>query len=48
MQTKFGAVRMKTSHGFGVEKTKPEYEDIAQIAIEKEMSIQEVLKEIET
>jgi len=46
IQTKFGAVRVKTSHGFGVTKSKPEYEDIAKIAREKNMSIREVLEEI--
>jgi uncharacterized protein (DUF111 family) len=43
IQTKFGTVRVKKSHGFGVEKSKPEYEDLAKIAREKNISIQEVL-----
>jgi uncharacterized protein (TIGR00299 family) protein len=46
IQTKFGAVRIKTSHGFGVAKSKPEYEDIAKIARERNMSIREVLEEV--
>ena len=46
LQTKYGTIRIKTACGFGVRKTKPEYEDIAKIAREKGMSIQDVLKEI--
>jgi len=44
--TKFGAVRIKTSSGFGVKKTKPEYEDIAKIARETGLSVSDVLREI--
>jgi len=43
VQTKYGAVMIKTSSGFGVEKSKPEYESVAKIAREKNISIQEVL-----
>jgi uncharacterized protein (DUF111 family) len=46
VQTKYGAVRVKTAYGFGVKKSKPEYEDIARIAGEKGISIQDVLKNI--
>ena len=46
VQTKFGPVKIKTSHGFGVTKSKPEYEEIAKIVREKGLSIQEVLGEI--
>lgn len=46
LQTKFGTVRVKTSHGFGIEKSKAEHEDIAKIALENNKSIQEVLKDI--
>jgi uncharacterized protein (TIGR00299 family) protein len=46
VQTKYGKVRIKTSCGFGVEKSKPEYEDIAVIARENGISIQEVLNTI--
>ncbi len=45
VQTKFGRVKIKTSQGFGITKSKPEYEDIVKIANEKNMSIQEVLNE---
>jgi uncharacterized protein (DUF111 family) len=45
-QTKYGTVRIKTSSGFGVQKSKPEYEDVAKIALENGISIQDVLNEI--
>jgi len=47
IQTKFGPVKIKTSRGFGVVKSKPEYEDIAKIASETGKSILEILNEIE-
>ena len=46
IQTKYGSVRIKTAVGYGVQKSKPEYEDIAKIAKERGLSIQDVLKEI--
>jgi len=46
VQTKFGAVRIKTADGFGVRKTKPEYEDVAKIAKENGLTIEKVLREI--
>ena len=46
IQTKFGTVRVKTSSGFGVKRSKLEYEDIARIAFENGLSIQEVMEEI--
>ena len=46
IQTQYGTVRIKTAYGYGVQKSKPEYEDIARIAKEKGISIQDVLKEI--
>jgi len=42
VQTKYGSVRMKTAHGFGVKRSKPEYEDIARIARENGLAIWEV------
>jgi uncharacterized protein (DUF111 family) len=47
VQTKYGAARIKTACGFGVKKTKPEYEDIARPAWEKGISIREVLTAID-
>ena len=41
-----GSVRIKTAAGFGVEREKPEYEDIARIAREQGLSLDEVLKEL--
>ena len=46
VQTKFGEVRIKTASGFDAHKSKPEYEDIAKIAKENCLSIEEVMKEI--
>jgi len=46
VETKFGMVSVKTSHGFGVQKSKPEYADIARIARERDCSIQDVLSEL--
>ena len=45
-ETSLGSVRFKTGEGFGMTKTKPEYEDIALIASQKNMSIREVKDEI--
>jgi len=46
IQTKFGKVRAKTSSGYGVKKTKHEYDDIAKIAYENGLSLAEVMNEI--
>lgn len=40
--TELGEVRVKTASGFGVVKSKPEYEDLARLARENGMSITEV------
>lgn len=42
VQTEFGPVRVKKSSGFGVSRSKYEYEDIAQIARNTGMSISEI------
>jgi len=44
VQTKYGTVRIKTAYGYGVQKSKPEYEDIAAIARKQGISIQDVVK----
>jgi uncharacterized protein (TIGR00299 family) protein len=47
IQTKYGPVRIKTAYGYGVRKSKPEYEDIAKIAKERGLSIQDVVNAID-
>ena len=42
IQTEFGPVRVKKSTGFGVSRSKYEYEDLAQIARNTGMSISEI------
>lgn len=44
VQTPYGEVRKKISEGYGVKREKYEYEDLARIAREQGMSIQEVLE----
>ena len=46
-QTRFGTVTVKVSEGWGVKREKPEYEDVARIAKELDMSIAEVGKKLE-
>ncbi len=41
-KTEYGDVRIKTSSGYGVERRKYEYDDVARIAKEKELSVSEV------
>ena len=45
-ETPLGVVRVKESEGFGVRRSKYEYEDLAAIARERGMSIQQVLEEL--
>lgn len=47
INTKYGSVRIKRSYGFGAERTKLEYDDIAAIAEKLEISINDVRKLIE-
>ena len=42
VETQFGPVRMKHASGFGIEKCKPEYDDVARIASERGMTVAEV------
>jgi len=44
--TEFGDVRYKVSTGYGVTRSKPEYEDVAMIAREQEMSVEEVVRKL--
>ena len=48
IDTPYGSVRKKTYSGYGVNRYKYEYEDLARIACEKQISIEEVLKNIES
>ena len=45
-ETPFGPVRKKLSSGYGVEKYKYEYDDLARIAREQDMTIPEVLDQL--
>lgn len=44
LQTPYGRVRTKTSSGYGVTKSKPEFEDIAKIARQNNLSLNDVLE----
>ncbi len=46
VNTPLGEVGIKTSSGYGCEKSKFEYDDLAKIAEEKDMSITQVIEEI--
>lgn len=46
VDTKYGTVRKKQCEGFGISKSKYEYEDLARIARDNNMSINEVIEEI--
>lgn len=47
VDTPYGIIRRKVSKGYGVERTKYEYDDLSRIADEKGISISEILKNIE-
>ena len=47
VDTPYGTVRKKVSDGYGVSRCKYEYEDIARIAREKDLSITQILSELE-
>jgi uncharacterized protein (TIGR00299 family) protein len=46
VESSYGPARVKVSTGWGVERVKPEYDDLARIAKENELSIDEVRKDI--
>ena len=46
VETEFGAVRIKRGSGFGIEKSKPEYDDLARIARKTGLTISEVRRRI--
>ena len=41
-ETEFGEVRYKKSEGYGVEKDKLEFEDVKKIALENDLSLEQV------
>ena len=47
IETPYGEVRKKTSSGYGVKRVKYEYDDLARIARERNLSIEEVRRLIE-
>ena len=47
VKTEFGDVRIKRSKGFGIEKAKLEYDDLARIARESGKTIAGIRMEIE-
>jgi len=46
VQTPYGEVRRKVSSGFGVERSKYEYDDLARIASERGLSLEEVRRQL--
>jgi len=42
IETEYGPVRMKISEGYGIRRCKAEYEDLARIAREQDLSLEEV------
>ena len=48
IQTVFGSIRKKISEGYGIKRIKYEYDDISKIAQEQNLSIDEIIKKIET
>ena len=42
LDTKLGTVHCKHSHGYNIERIKPEYEDLAAIARETGLSLEQV------
>jgi len=47
VQTRLGPVRKKVSAGFGIRREKYEYEDLANIARQKGLPLEEVQRQIE-
>ncbi|MCL2664373.1 MAG: nickel pincer cofactor biosynthesis protein LarC, partial [Defluviitaleaceae bacterium] len=45
-QTPYGSVRYKISSGFGIKKTKPEFDDLAKIAVENGLPLDELQKKL--
>ena len=45
VHTKYGNIKRKTGTGYGIKKSKPEYEDVSRAARENNVSLREVLEE---
>jgi uncharacterized protein (DUF111 family) len=45
-KTSYGNIRIKTGEGFGIKKSKPEFEEMAKIARRKNKTIDEIKKNI--
>ena len=46
VQTQYGSVRVKSADGFGVKRSKAEYDDLARLARENGMTLAEIRKEL--
>lgn len=46
IETEYGIIRRKDSYGYGMNKSKYEYDDLSKIAKENNISIKEILKDI--
>lgn len=46
VQTRYGSVRVKSAEGFGVKRSKAEYDDLARLARENGLTLAEIRKEL--
>jgi pyridinium-3,5-bisthiocarboxylic acid mononucleotide nickel chelatase len=46
VQTRYGSVRIKTAEGYGVKRSKAEYDDLAKLARENDATLSEIRKEL--
>ncbi len=46
INTNFGKVQIKRSYGYGVTKEKYEYEDLARLATDRDISLEEIKKHL--
>ena len=47
MDTPYGTIRLKNSRGYGVSRSKYEYEDLARIAREQDVCIEDVIAAVD-
>lgn len=47
VETRYGGVRVKRAAGLGVEKVKPEFDDLADIARRSGLTLQEIKKAVD-